>query len=141
MKKIVCAFDGSDHAMKAAQAASELAQKFGGTLSLVYVVEPYAPPVDLPGISFVDWVEPHRKAARRLVTDAADALAKDTGIRPEAEVRVGAAAQEITAFAEDAQADLLVIGSRGLGTVKRLLLGSVADRVVHLSTVPVLVVR
>lgn len=141
MKNIVCAFDGSDHAMKAAEYAVELAKTFGGSVTLVYVVEPYAPPVDMPGISFVDWLEPHRKAAERVVQDARDDLGKRKGLQPATEVRVGSPPNELVRFAEDAAADLLVVGSRGHGTVKRLLLGSVADRVVHLAHVPVLVVR
>lgn len=141
MKKIVCGFDGSDHSMKAAQYAADLANKFGASLALVYVVEPYAPPVDLPGISFVDWIEPHRKAAERLISDAAGVLAQTSGVKADTEVRIGSPANEVVQFASDHGADLVVVGSRGHGAVKRLLLGSVADRVVHLSHVAVLVVR
>lgn len=141
MKTIVCAFDGSDHAMKAAELAADLSKKYDASLHLIYVVEPYAPPVDLPGISFVDYVEPHRKAAMRLVADAAVALADKTGVTASTEVRVGGAANEVVHFAQDKGADLIVCGSRGLGTVKRLLVGSVADRIVHLSHAAVLIVR
>ncbi len=141
MKMIVCAFDGSDNAMKAAQSAAELARKFDARLALVYVVEPYAPPVDLPGISFVDWVEPHRKAATRLLEDAASQLLKDFGVAASSEVRVGNPANEIVTCAQEHGADLIVVGSRGHGAMKRLLMGSVADRVVHLSHGPVFVVR
>ena len=141
MKRIVCAFDGSDHSMKAAEQAADLARRFGAELFLIYVVEPYAPPVDLPGISFVDWGEPHKKAGTRLTADAAAHLAEKFGVKPEVEIRVGGPANEVGAFAQDKQADLIVVGSRGLGAVKRMLLGSVADRVVHLSHGPVFVVR
>ena len=141
MKMIVCAFDGSEHSMKAAEYAADLAKRFEAKMALVYVVEPYAPPVDLPGISFVDWIEPHRKAAERLVQDAKDVLEKKVGVACDTEVRIGGPANEVVRFAADRNADLLVVGSRGHGAVKRLLLGSVADRVVHLSHGPVLVVR
>lgn len=141
MKMIVCAFDGSDNAMKAAQSAAELARKFDARLALVYVVEPYAPPVDLPGISFVDWVEPHRKAANRLLEDASAQLLQDSGVAASTEVRVGNPANEIVTCAQEHGADLIVVGSRGHGAMKRLLMGSVADRVVHLSNGPVFVVR
>jgi nucleotide-binding universal stress UspA family protein len=141
MKTIVCGYDGSEHAMKSAVMAAELAKKFDARLALLYVVEPYAPPVDLPGISFVDWIEPHRKAALRLIADAAKSVAGQTGVTPETEVRVGGAANELTHFAQERKADLIVVGSRGLGAVKRMLLGSVADRVVHQATGPVLVVH
>ncbi len=141
LKTIVCGYDGSDHALKSALMAAEMAKKFGSRLMLLYVVEPYAPPVDLPGISFVDWIEPHRKAALRLVAEAANRVSAQTGVTPETEVRVGGAANELTHLAQEQQADLIVVGSRGLGAVKRLLLGSVADRVVHQAVAPVLVVH
>ncbi|MGA9523996.1 MAG: universal stress protein [Myxococcaceae bacterium] len=141
MKMIVCGYDGSEHAMKAAVMAAEMAKKFEARLGLLYVVEPYAPPVDLPGISFVDWIEPHRKAALRMIADAATSIAERTGVTPETEVRVGGAANELTHFSQEKQADLVVVGSRGLGAVKRMLLGSVAGRVVHQSAAPVLVVH
>ena len=141
LKTIVCGYDGSEHSLKAAQMAAELAKKFEARLALLYVVEPYAPPVDLPGISFVDWIEPHRKAALRLVADAANRIAESSGVVPETEVRVGGAANELTHFAQERQADMIVVGSRGLGAVKRVLLGSVADRVVHQAVAPVLVVH
>ena len=141
IKTIVCAFDGSDQAMKAAEFAADLAKRLDASLSLIYVVEPYAPPVDLPGISFVDYIEPHRKSAQRLIGDAAVSLADKTGVTASTEVRVGSPANEVVQYAADRGADLIVCGSHGRGAVKRLLLGSVADRIVHLSNVPVLVVR
>jgi nucleotide-binding universal stress UspA family protein len=56
-------------------------------------------------------------------------------------VKVGPPAETIVETAHALPADLVVVGSTGKGAVKRLLLGSVADRVVHLSSVPVLVAR
>jgi nucleotide-binding universal stress UspA family protein len=141
MKRIVCGFDGSEQSMKAARMAGDFARKYGAELTLVYVVEPYSPPVDLPGISFVDWIEPHRKAATRLIAEAAAKVAESAGVTPRTEVRVGPPANEIAFLAKDQGADLLVVGSRGLGAVKRMLLGSVADHVVHLAEIPVLVVH
>jgi nucleotide-binding universal stress UspA family protein len=141
MKRIVCAFDGSEHAMKAAESAADLARRYQAQLALVYVVEPYAPPMDVPGLSFIDWLEPHKQAAARLLDDAAAKLSGRTGPRPEVEIRLGSPANEVVQYAADQQADLIVVGSRGHGAVKRLLMGSVADRVVHLAHGPVLVVR
>ena len=141
MNSIVCAFDGSDCAMRAAEMAVDLAGKYDAKLSLVYVVEPYAPPVDLPGVSFIDWIDPMRKAGARMLADASDALSKKFGIQPETEIRIGSPPNEIVQYASEKQAMMIVVGSRGLGTMKRLLIGSVADRVVHLAHTPVLVVR
>jgi nucleotide-binding universal stress UspA family protein len=59
----------------------------------------------------------------------------------EAHLRVGAAATEIVALAEDIEAGLIVMGSRGLGRIRRALMGSVSDGVVRHAHCPVLVVR
>jgi nucleotide-binding universal stress UspA family protein len=56
-------------------------------------------------------------------------------------IESGAPAETICAQAEERNADLVVVGSRGMGAVGRWLLGSVSDRVVHLSKRPVVVAR
>ena len=56
-------------------------------------------------------------------------------------VTVGDAAKMIVQFATERQCDQIVIGPRGLGTVKGLLLGSVASKLIHLSPVPVLLIK
>jgi nucleotide-binding universal stress UspA family protein len=58
-----------------------------------------------------------------------------------AHLRMGEVALEIVALAEELQADLIVMGSRGLGGVRRALMGSVSDSVVRHAHCPVLVVR
>jgi nucleotide-binding universal stress UspA family protein len=63
------------------------------------------------------------------------------GAVAEAHLRVGAAAAEIVDLAEDIGAGLIVMGSRGLGGIRRALMGSVSDSVVRHAHCPVLVVR
>lgn len=139
MKRIVCGYDGSDNAMKAARIAAELAKEGGGALTLLYVVEPPGPPVGA-GITMSDYVEPQKKAARIAVAEAADDVS-GVGIDVKYEVRSGRPAVELTNFATDNNADLIVVGSHGRGAAQRLLLGSVSDRVAHLANIPVLIVR
>jgi nucleotide-binding universal stress UspA family protein len=55
--------------------------------------------------------------------------------------QVGSPAAEITWFAREQKADLIVVGSHGRGAMKRLRLGSISDRVAYLAAVPVLIVR
>lgn len=68
-------------------------------------------------------------------------LARRMGIRPKHQrVRTGRAAEEILGFAEEIEADLIVIGSRGHGAFERMLIGTTAERVVRQARCPVLVV-
>jgi nucleotide-binding universal stress UspA family protein len=76
-----------------------------------------------------------RHAAERLAAEV-QALAKQT----DAVVRSGSPADEIIRTASELGADLIVMGSRGLGSTRSVLLGSVSDRVLHLAHCPVLVV-
>jgi nucleotide-binding universal stress UspA family protein len=83
-------------------------------------------------------------AAREWATGAVEewtAKARAEGCRARAVLRTGAPYQEIVALATDERADLIVIGTHGRGGINRVLLGSVADRVVRLAPCPVLTVR
>jgi nucleotide-binding universal stress UspA family protein len=140
MKRIICGYDGSHEAMKAAQFAADLARKYEGVLTLLYVVQPVPPPFE-GGLLTADLVARKRVAAEKELASASFEVEKAIGVAPKLEVRAGNPAYEITEAASALGADLIVVGSRGRGAVKRLLLGSVADRVAHLATVPVLIVR
>ncbi len=67
--------------------------------------------------------------------------ARGEGLAARAALRTGAPHEEIVALARDERADLIVIGTHGRGGLDRVLLGSVADRVVRLAPCPVLTVR
>ena len=69
------------------------------------------------------------------------AQARAEGLSARAALRSGVAHQEIVALATDERADLVVIGTHGRGGIDRMLLGSVADRVIRLAPCPVLTVR
>ena len=93
---------------------------------------------DAPAIAFDTTEE-----ANRVADDTARSL-KDGGVsaRPEARAAIaGRAAQEIIDLATSEDAGLIVMGSRGMSDWEGLLVGSVAHKVLHLSSVPVLIVR
>ena len=79
--------------------------------------------------------------ARKLLAGQVDKVREIGGNVSEAHFRVGDAAREIVALAEELDAGLIVLGSRGLGGVPRALMGSVSDSVVRHAHCPVLIVR
>jgi nucleotide-binding universal stress UspA family protein len=81
-----------------------------------------------------------RAWAERALAERVEA-ARAAGLRARSELRTGRPHAEIVAVATDAKADLVVIGTHGREGFNRALLGSVADRVVHLAPCPVLSVR
>jgi nucleotide-binding universal stress UspA family protein len=138
MRKIIVAVDGSEPSLKAARMAADLARATGGQLVLAFVVIPVALPADFYGVASVEFETQMRKDATEILAKAADSLG---GVVTERRVLQGPAAETIADAAEAPDIDLVVVGSRGLGAVKRVLLGSVADRLVHVAKKPVLVVR
>lgn len=138
MKRIVIGLDDSDAALTAARFASELVTAFKSTVTLVYVIRPVAVVGDGPviptEIGSDDEVQHCEDLLRRTAAELNWAEAKIV-------VKIGAPAEVISDVADEVQADLVVIGSTGKGAVQRLFLGSTADRLLHISKRPVLVVR
>jgi nucleotide-binding universal stress UspA family protein len=136
LEKILLAVDMSDHARKAVPAASELARAGGGSVHVLHVRELYYP---VPPTVVGDTPE----EAQQLV-DGVVAELKQAGVEADGAVRPstgGSPAAAILEHAREVGAGLVVVGSRGLSNLGGLLLGSVAHKVIQLSSCPVLVVR
>jgi nucleotide-binding universal stress UspA family protein len=144
---IVIGTDGSDDAVAAARRGVELLAP-GGTVHLVCVAEP--PAVASAGLEsgFTGGVATAAEvdAAWNAVTsDAEAALARTAarleGVAVEQEVIRGAPGAALCERAAEVDADVVVVGSRGLGAIRRALLGSVSTYVVNNAPCAVLVVR
>ena len=136
MKKILVAVDGSGPSLHAARTALELARGFG-EVTLAHVVAPVFVPPEVPyGIS--PWTEEAVRAGEKLLEDTA----KELGSPGLKRVNLtGSPAEQLADFASNEHFDLLVVGSKGRNAVSRVLIGSITDRLVHISKIPVLVVR
>ncbi len=82
----------------------------------------------------------HREEGTKAL-EAACASLDHNGIAYQYHIAVGSPAETITRYAREIDCDQIVIGPRGLGIVKGILLGSVAAQVMHLSTIPVLLIK
>ena len=137
-KKILCANDGSERAAHALAAAIALAKENRSELHMVSVEEiDYMP-------EFIEEVrEEAGAAARRFhkVIQHARALAEEQHISIRTHVLTGHAVRDIVRLATELRPDLLVIGSTGHSQFYERMLGSRAERLVHLAPCPVLVVK
>jgi nucleotide-binding universal stress UspA family protein len=140
MKRILVAVDGSDPSLKAAAMGADIARKFGAKLTLLHVVPKLLLPPDVYGLTIAEVEKEHRAYADRLLEKAVAALASP-GLDISTTVLYGSPAEAIAEEAAVSDIGMIVIGSRGHGAVARMFLGSVSDRLVHISTKPVLVVR
>ena len=135
-QKILCPVDFDDNSIAALDSARDLATA-GAKLYLVHVVVPIPPPPNMP-------VEPYPPGS----VDRAKARLEQIGrerlggkVAFESCVRVGNPATEIIATSAEVGADVIVMATHGRRGVARLVLGSVAERVVRESKVPVLTMR
>lgn len=136
MERIVVGYDGSEHARKALERAAEIAR--GANVTVVTAIHVLPHVGKGPGSGPVDRVE---AAERRQELADAKAFLEQHGIETRAVAGVGDPARVILEEAKEWGADLIVVGSRGLGAAGRLLLGSVSTSVVQHAPCDVLVVR
>jgi nucleotide-binding universal stress UspA family protein len=138
--RILVATDGSEEATLAAKTAAELAHRTYSELHLVSVADAYASyyNVHKPGS-----VENLPRRAQDVLDDQVQKIEQSGEKVAGKHVRVSQRhpADEIVRVAEETGADVVVMGSRGLGGIKRALMGSVSDSVVRHAHCPVLVVR
>jgi nucleotide-binding universal stress UspA family protein len=146
--KILAATDGSEHAALAVRAASDLSLRGGAELHVVHVWQEPRLAMTLPAGAKGEYSrarERWKREAQGLLDEQADRIrdrARGTGAAVAgAHLRKGRPAEEVVALAEELGADLVVVGSRGLGRVERLTTGSVSEGIVHLASRPTLVVR
>ncbi|MEX2751062.1 MAG: universal stress protein [Candidatus Freyarchaeota archaeon] len=141
-RRIMVATDGSEHSGKAVEHAIELCKSTGAELLAVSVVN----------MDALSCVEESDRDVYCKVQDALEKRANDILIEVEKKankenvlvkkiIQVGDPAEVVVELAKREGADLIVIGTRGLLGVKRVVLGSHAEKIVRWSSVPVLVVR
>jgi nucleotide-binding universal stress UspA family protein len=148
-ERILIATDGSKNGEKAAIAGIELARLSGGEVIIVYVADvgKYASSAGLipsfEGVSpgAVDQVVASIREAGEKATLQVYELARASGVKGEMLMVEGNPPKEILRIAEDGNADVIVIGSIGKTGLEKVLMGSVAEKVVHSSKLPVLIVR
>ena len=135
--------DFSEPADAALQYAHTLAHEFGSRVHLLHVVpEPYAYPwgTDISTFPLADLLTQSEAAARERLDQLAGAIG-DLPAGIDVNTAVGAPVERILDYVHEHQIDLIVMGTHGRGMVGHLLLGSVVERVIRRSTVPVLTVH
>jgi nucleotide-binding universal stress UspA family protein len=142
---ILCGVDGSADSQAALAVATRLANRLQAKLVLAHVAEPahlpYAAAAPFGGMAgpmaITEEVGMQKEAAERLLEEVAD----DAGlVDTERRVAVGSAAEGLADLADEVNADMIVVGSRGRGAFKAAFLGSVSSSLVGIARCPVLIV-
>ena len=135
---ILLAVDGSEYSLRALEYARSLSVNYKASLWLVHV---FSHTSDLLGYQDFEKLYAKRKSAGQAILDDALSKLSDANSEVHAELAEGSDAEAILTLAEKYNADLIVMGTRGFGAVKGLLVGSVSRKVIHLSSCPVMVVH
>lgn len=135
--RILIPTDGSDEAMKAAEHGIDLASELGATVHTLYVM-------DLPGVPRALSIRDDEEAVReeyeqygQTVTNAVCEMADDAGVECVTAIRSGSVREEIVRYADEEDADVIVMGTEYRGTFGGLL-GTVSEKVVRTASVPVI---
>ncbi len=136
-QKILVPLDGSKYSEKALDRACELVEAFDSTIILIYVVEKSIP-VNL--LDRKEYLELLRKFGNNILKRAKTKLS-NKGINAKTFLKEGNISNEIEKIAKKENCNLIIMGNKGLGTVSRLLLGSVSNKVSQSSSCSVLIVK
>ncbi|VVB55466.1 Universal stress protein [uncultured archaeon] len=139
-EKILIATDGSEYTKNAVDYGIDLAKNTGAKLLTIYVVDTAAfasIPMDAAWESMYELLKQEGDAAIKYVADKA----KAEGLEVEGNLIEGHPADEIIKYSEKNSVSLIIMGTLGKSGLDRFLLGSVAEKVVRNSKIPVLVVH
>jgi nucleotide-binding universal stress UspA family protein len=138
-RKILVGVDGSEHGFKAAGVAGELARQMKSDIVMV-VVSFEEVPRYLGDSHLQDLIAARMTQADQVIRQAVETLGAVPG-EMRTEVLEGPPAEAILAIADSREVDLIVMGTRGLGRLAGLLLGSQSQKVAAHASCPVLLVR
>ena len=140
MKTLLVAVDGSEPSLKGVRTGVELAKALSARLELVYVI----PPILLPPATYAETIKKLEEANAAMAKDALDrakAVVQSLGAEADLIELHGAPAESLADLSQAERVWGVVIGAKGHNALSRVMLGSTADRLMHLCTKPVLIVR
>lgn len=136
-KRILLATDGSEHSIRSANHAIKLAEMFGGSIEVLYVVDSEKSKADV--LHSLDKYEV-KKDRKERITPVEDLIEK-AGISYKSHILHGEPGPSIVEFANNNDFDCVVVGSRGLNKLQTMILGSVSHKVAKRVECPVLIVK
>lgn len=136
IKKILVLLDGSKNSKRGLETAIDFARHYDTKLTGMHVICKI--PKEFQKLEYPE--KPLLKQAEKIMEHARKVSAQN-GILFEEKIAFGNVGEEIVEFATDLNYDIIIIGARGFGAVKEVLLGSVSNYVVHKSKIPVLIVK
>ena len=136
--RALVAVDPSEHSRKAVILSAKFVKKTGVKLTLLHVIEDVVSYKEIPDT----WVHQQKAKKAQAMLDELKKLAEEHGAPyVDTKIAVGPVAEEIVRIGEEGNYDYIVVGTRGMSGFKRMLIGSVAEKVVLHAHCPVVIVR
>lgn len=138
--KVLVPIDGSDNSFRALDAALLLSEKLGAKVTAIHVME------DIPVLHIQSekllrqLLDSYKKESQKILLKCSEISARK-GLSIDTKLLQGNAGSIILDFCEKEKYDTIVMGSRGMGKFKELVLGSVSNKVIHHSSCPVMIIR
>jgi len=138
--KILVPVDGSENSFRAFDQAIYVAKSTGAHLTAIHVIES-PPTVYVESQKLLNELLSNYKKESAKILDKCKEIAVKNGVQVETVIAEGDPASNITGYAQKGNFELIVIGSRGLGRFKEMVLGSISSKVLHHTKSSVLIVR
>ena len=132
--------DGSETATEAARHGIDLATRHDADFHILYVVDHHRVSQMAPKLG-TDHIKRTLEQEGERITTELEATATDAGLNTTTSLREGAPGDTIATYADEVGADAIVMGTNGRSGMDRLLLGSVAERVIQTADLPVMTVK
>ena len=132
--------DGSDNSFRALDAALLLSEKIGSEVTAIHVME------DIPVLHIqsekllTKLIEDYRKESQLILSRCSE-VAMKKGLSLNTKLLQGNTSSSILDFCKNGKYDAIVMGSRGMGKFKELVLGSVSNKILHHSSCAVMIIR
>ncbi len=136
---IVVPVDGSAPSFRALNVALSFSKALGSKISVIHVME-IVPITHIQSQKLLDKLEAYKKEAQDMLSKCSE-IAKEKGVTINTILLQGNPASKILDFSKDEKCDTIIIGSRGMGKFKELILGSVSSKIVHHSLCSVMLVK
>jgi len=138
--KILVPVDGSDISYRALDSALFLSERLASKITAIHVIEK-VPTVYIQSQKVLDeLLETHKNESQKIL-DECSSIATKKGIAISTTLLEGNPASTILEFSQMEKYEVIIIGSRGMGHFKELILGSVSSKILHHSLCPVLLIR
>jgi nucleotide-binding universal stress UspA family protein len=138
--KVLVPVDGSDNSHRALDAALLLSEKLGAKVTAVHVMEDI-PVLHIQSEKLLRELLDAYKKQSQLILSKCSGIATRKGLSINTKLLQGNAGSTILDFCEKEKYDIIIMGSRGRGKFKELVLGSVSSKVIHHSSCPVMIIR